>query len=151
MSGGTVVRAATASDHLPLLALMRRASLANPGDRGLLLARPELLTLPVSQLTPESATVAELGGRLAGFAVVVRRDDGDADLDGLFVEPELWRRRIGSALVEAAAELGRAMQARVLHVIGNPHAEGFYRAVGFMASGWVALEFGDGLRMQLPL
>lgn len=41
--------------------------------------------------------------------------------------------------------------ARVLHVMGNPHAEGFYLACGFRATGTVDTRFGSGLAMQRAL
>ncbi|MFL6731744.1 MAG: GNAT family N-acetyltransferase, partial [Sphingomicrobium sp.] len=47
--------------------------------------------------------VAEMDGGIAGFAAVV-----GGELDGLFVEPDLWGRGIGRALVDAATRRGSA-------------------------------------------
>jgi hypothetical protein len=40
---------------------------------------------------------------------------------------------------------------RHLWVTGNPHAVDFYRAVGFVEVGPVAVELGTGLRMCLDV
>ena len=40
-------------------------------------------------------------GAPAGFVAIVPRDDGNADLDGPFVEPDLWGGGIGRKLVDA--------------------------------------------------
>jgi hypothetical protein len=39
----------------------------------------------------------------------------------------------------------------VLHVIGNPHAEGFYMSCGFRVTGTVETQFGIGLAMSKAL
>lgn len=130
---------------------MRRASLANPGDREALLANPDAFELPVEQLTAATACVAMRDAVPVGFAVVLRREDGDAELDGLFVEPALWRLGAGRKLVKRAAELAVDMGASALHVIANPHADGFYRAVGFVPAGKFQTRFGIGTLMRLKL
>ena len=71
-------------------------------------------------LAPEATCVAELDGVMVGFATVLPRPDGDAELDGLFVEPHLWRSGVGRALVSRANELARDCGARFLNVVANP-------------------------------
>jgi GNAT superfamily N-acetyltransferase len=142
-----LVRSATVADQPALLELQRRASLANPGDRPLLLEHPDIIVLPVEHLTAETGCVAEVEGTAVGFAIVLPRDDRDADLDGLFVSPELWRHGIGRQLVETALQLAAAMGAETLHVVGNLHAESFYRSVGFVSGGLIKLQYGEGIAM----
>jgi N-acetylglutamate synthase-like GNAT family acetyltransferase len=86
-----------------------------------------------------------------GWAAILPRDDGDTELDALFVEPDGWRRGIGSALVERCAEEARATGASSLHVIGNPHAEDFYKKCGFEAQGEKQMRFSVGLIMKRTL
>jgi hypothetical protein len=71
-----------------------RASLGNPGDRDALLANPDAIALPIEQIAAGCVFVAERDGVVAGFAAVVPRPDGGAELDALFVEPplEAWHR-----------------------------------------------------------
>lgn len=92
------MRAAGPADREALVALMRRASLANPGDRAAMLAHPEVIDIPADQLRPEATCIAERNGVVAGFSVVLPRPDGEAELDGLFVEPDLWRGGVGRVL-----------------------------------------------------
>jgi len=145
------IRPARADEQTMLESLQRRASLNNPGDRDALLANPDAIALPIEQIEEGRVFVAERDGGVAGFAAVVPRSDGGAELDALFVEPHLWKRGIGRRLVDHAAEVARRGKASFLHVIGNPHAEGFYVSCGFRVSGTVETRFGVGLDMRRTL
>src|SRR5438445_13763742 len=96
------IRLARANEREELEALQWRASLANEHDRPHLEAHPDAIHLPAAQIERGEVLVAELNGEIAGFAAVV-----GGELDGLFVDPELWRLGIGAALVEAAAHEAR--------------------------------------------
>ncbi len=145
------IRLAQPADRQALIHLQRRASLANPDDRELILARPELVDLPLSQIEAGQVFVAERDETLLGFSAVLDREDGDVELDGLFVDPDRWQGGVGRALVEAACAYGRVRSAKCMHVIGNPAAEGFYEKVGFLTTGRTELEFGWGWLMQMRL
>ena len=151
MAHGIFVRTAKIDEHAALEALQRRASLSNPGDREALLAHPDAIELPIEQITGGGVFVAELEGVVAGFAAIVPRGDGGAELDALFVEPRLWKHGIGRKLVEHVALVARTNGATFLHVIGNPHAEGFYTSCGFTATGTIGTQFGVGLDMRCTL
>lgn len=145
---GVQIRVAVVGERQALEALQRRASLNNPGDREALLANPEAIELPAEQITAGGVFVAEVNGAIAGFAALLPRADGQVELDGLFVEPELWRQGVGRTLVEHCAFVARAQGSAVLHVVGNPHAEGFYLACGFETTGTIQMRFGIGLLMR---
>lgn len=145
------IRQARPDEQTLLESLQRRASLNNPGDRDALLANPDAIELPISQITEGCVFVAERDGVVAGFASVLPRPDGGAELDALFVEPLLWKRGIGRRLVDHVAEVGRARNASFLHVVGNPHAEGFYVSCGFRVTGRIGTRFGSGLAMRRAL
>jgi N-acetylglutamate synthase-like GNAT family acetyltransferase len=134
-----------------LESLQLRASLNNPGDREALLANPDAIELPIDQLADGCVFVAEREGVVAGFAAVLPRPDGGAELDALFVEPHLWKHGIGRRLVDYIAVVARERAASFLHVIGNPHAQGFYASCGFSLTGTVDTRFGVGLAMRRPL
>lgn len=118
-----VIRNAFPSEKSALEGLQLRASLTNAGDRDALLANPDAIDLPIGQIASEDVFVLELNGRIAGFAAMLSRTDGDAELDGLFVEPDLRRRGVGRSLVAHCAQIALARGSRALHVIGNCHAE----------------------------
>lgn len=144
-------RAAERHEQGTLEALQCRASLNNPGDREALLANPDAIAVPLEQLANGQVFVAESPAGIVGFAALVPRDDGASELDALFVEPDCWRRGIGRALVDYCASVARAEGSMAIHVVGNPHAEDFYRACGFELTGTVETRFGIGLLMRKPL
>jgi GNAT superfamily N-acetyltransferase len=145
------IRPALASERSSLEALQWRASLANPGDRDNLLANPDAIAIPVEQIADGDVFVAEEAGVIVGFATVLARPDGNAELDALFVEPSLWKQGVGRLLVDQCAHIARNRASRILHVVGNPHAEGFYTSCGFRTTGTFETRFGTGLAMQRGL
>ena len=146
-----IIRPAWPAERSSLESLQWRASLSNPGDREALLANPDAIALPIEQITNGHVFVAVRNGVTVGFASVLPRPDGHAELDALFVEPTLWRSGIGRMLVEHCVTVARERSSRILHVAGNPHAESFYIACGFRTSGNVDTRFGPGLAMQREL
>jgi len=151
MENEVIVRPAVASEQKQLEALQWRASLNNPGDRDTLLAHPDAIELPLEQIRDGGVFVAEIAGATMGFAAILPREDGDFELDALFVEPNAWRQGIGRALVEHCAAAAKAIGAESLHVLGNPHAENFYHACGFDTLGTNQTRFGTGLLMKRTL
>jgi GNAT superfamily N-acetyltransferase len=151
MAHDVTLRLAAPSERQVLEALQLRASLQNAGDREAIERNPDAIHLPGEQISAGQVFVAEVAGTVIGFAVVLRRADGDAELDGLFVEPAVWKRGVGRLLVNRCCKYARSNGAANLHVIGNPHAEGFYLACGFENGGTQETRFGIGLLMKKPL
>lgn len=141
------LRPALPEERLRLEELQRRASLALEEYRDQLEANPDAIALPAEQIEREQVLVAEIGGRVAGFAVILVAD-GKAELDGLFVEPELWRRGIGAALVEAATLEARRKGLSLLTVVASPSAKEFYERCGFTAEGETETRFGPAWKMS---
>jgi GNAT superfamily N-acetyltransferase len=151
MSTDVTCRPALASERQALEDLQRRASLSNPGDREALLAHPDAIALPLEQILAGHVFVADREGTPVGFAAIVPRDDGNSELDALFVEPTRWKQGLGRLLIEHCATIAKTRGAAALHVIGNPHAEAFYRACGFEQVGTFETRFGPGLLFRRPL
>lgn len=151
MTAAVVIRRALVAERALLESLQWRASLNNPGDRPNLLAHPDAIHLPAAQIDEGRVFVAELADAVVGFAAVLPREDGNAEIDALFVEPARWRQGIGRALVDHCVSTAREMGARSVHVVGNPHAERFYRACGFQRVGTHETRFGQGLLMVRPV
>ncbi len=135
------LRLARPEEHEELEELQRRASLELPEYREQLIANPDAIHLPPGQIANGQVIVAELDGEIAGFAAVV-----GGELDGLFVEPDLWGGGIGRALADAATHEARK-RGLALKVIANPRARRFYEHCGFSVEGEVQTRFGPGLRM----
>jgi N-acetylglutamate synthase-like GNAT family acetyltransferase len=148
---GLFIRLAFPSEKLELERLQMRASLENEGDRDALLAHPDSIELPAEQIAGGRVFVSEWKGTIVGFAAIEPREDGDSELDGLFVEPRMQRRGIGQSLLEYCAEVTRKRGATAIHVVGNPHAAEFYAASGFEVIGTTETRFGQGFRMRKPV
>ena len=136
-----ILRRARADEHPLLEQLQAHASLELPEYRDQLLANPDAVHLPPAQIANGQVIVAEYRGQVAGFAAVV-----GGELDALFVEPDLWGRGIGRALIDAATKEAR-QKGLALRVIANPSARRFYESCGFVVEGDEQTRFGPAYRM----
>ncbi len=144
------IRDATVDDLPALADVFRRASLHNDGDRAVLLAHPEALEYDDGWVVRGLTRVAVVDDRVAGFATLV--PDGDrAELEDLFVAPELMRHGIARALIVDAVERARSAGVTHIDVTANDHAAAFYTAVGFEEIGVASTEFGPAVRRSLTL
>ena len=140
------MRPARPNERLDLEELMHRASTAIPDYREQLLENPEAIVLPMEQIERGQVIVAEGVKGTAGFEVLVIEDD-QAELDGLFVEPDLWRRGVGKALVDLAVHKAR-LAGLGLTVVAAPGAKRFYEKCGFTVEGETETRFGPALIMS---
>ena len=136
------IRLARPEEREILEELQRRASLALDEYREQLEANPDAVHLPPAQIANSQVFVAELGSRIAGFAAIV-----GGELDGIFVEPELWGQGIGTALVDEATHVARRKGLSVT-VIASPTARGFYERCGFSVESEAQTRFGPALHMS---
>ncbi len=145
------IRPADPAERSALEDLQLRASIAWAEYRQLLVANRDAIELPVEQLVEGRTFVAESDGEIVGFGVIVRRTDGNTELDGLFVEPNAWRTGIGTRLVKEAERRAISAGSTALHVIANPRAEAFYLACGFAFVGEEQTRFGIARSMKKTL
>jgi GNAT superfamily N-acetyltransferase len=151
MPAGITIRVATPNEKKALEDLQWRASLVWPEYREALLAHPDAIELPLEHVETKRTYVAERDGEILGFSVVLIRPDGQADLDGLFVEPAAWKQGIGRRLIDEAERLAARDGAEWLCVIANPRARGFYDACGFELTGNEQTRFGPAHLMRKRL
>ena len=148
-----VIRLGTSADLPACSDVYRRASLSNAGDRDNLLAHPEYLILGPEGLAAGRMYVAEENGSVVGFATWAWADQsgGTIELEDLFVDPGWRRHGIATALVGRIVDVLRARGVRCLEVTADPHAEGFYSAVGFSDCGVAETAFGPSPRKRLTI
>ena len=145
-----LVRTALTADLPALRRLFRRSSLSNEGDRKLMMAHPELVG-------PSDAAVAEgrtrvavaADGTIRGFATWRRLEHGALDVEDLFVDSDWMRTGVGRRLVADIVALATRDGIDRVEVTANPHADAFYRSVGFVHVGETETEFGPAARMEL--
>lgn len=148
---GLVVRTARPDERAGLEGIQRRASLVSDSWRDALLAHPDAIYLDEADIVDGSVLVAEYAGTVVGFAVILRRTSSACELDGLFVEPERWRQGIGKTLVQQAEKLASHRGASAMIVIAGNEAQGFYEALGFVATDEVQTRFGTAIAMRKRL
>ncbi len=146
-----VLRLARMEELATLEALQMRASLVAEEYREALLAHPEAVQLPGWQVADGHVFAALQDGEIVGFCVVLPREDGDAELDGMFVEPACWRAGVGRSLSVHACAIASQRGARHLHVVATPLARKFYEACGFELTGDAPTRFGPALAMRRAL
>ena len=134
-----LIRSSTPADLAEVRDVFRRASLSNEGDREWIEAHPESFGLDEANVIESRTRVAVVEGRLVGFATLVGNE-----LEDLFVDPDWMRRGIAAALVrDVATTVSR------IDLTANPHALGFYEAVGFVHDGVAETSGGPAYRMHL--
>ena len=141
-----IIRLARLEEREALEDLQRRASLALSEYRAQLVANPDAIELPAAHVERGEVVVAEIDGQIAGFAAIIESDQA-MELDGLFVEPNRWRKGIGSALAAVATHEARK-RGLSLMVVAGPSARGFYEKCGFTPEGEAETRFGPALRMS---
>jgi GNAT superfamily N-acetyltransferase len=141
------IRLATTDDVGVVRELYRRSSMSNEGDWDLFARHPDLLDWPGHGIDEGRTRVAVIDDLVVGFATL-SFDASTPEVEDLFVDPDWMRRGIGRALVEDLIATVRAMGRTALEVDANPHALSFYRRVGFIELGAVAVEYGTGMRMR---
>lgn len=145
------IRTARGDEHGALVDLMRRSSLVWESQRDQLLGHPEVIEVPASAVAEGRVRVAESGGRLVGFSLVVPLDAARDELDGLFVDPDAMRAGVGRALVEDLVSSARARGVSRIEVTANPVAMPFYDRLGFVVEGVVETHFAPAPRMHLAV
>jgi len=99
-------------------------------DEGYLEAAILLLRIDEEYLSHRVCFEAHLDRRIVGFAAVEKRDPVLAVLEHLWVLPSVQRLGIGRTLFEKCSEAARREGCRVMQIVSDPPAEGFYRKVG---------------------
>jgi GNAT superfamily N-acetyltransferase len=146
------IRAACASDLPALRDLFRRSSLSNERDRDLLLARPEVLELTDEGITGGRTQVAVgADDEILGFITTRPLDACALEIEDLFVDPAWMRTGVASRLMEDLLATASRNGVRRIEVTANPHANAFYRDVGFIQGHDTETRLGGAPRMYLTL
>lgn len=139
-------RRARPNERLDLEELMHRASTAVPDYREQLEENPEAIDLPPGRIEQGQVIVAESVEGNAGFLVLVI-EENQANLDGVFVEPEHWGRGVGKTMVELATHEA-LREGLSLTVVAAPGARAFYEKCGFTVEGDTETRFGPAFIMS---
>ncbi|GGL00795.1 GNAT family N-acetyltransferase [Mangrovihabitans endophyticus] len=100
------------------------------------------LTLSPDEIVARRAVVAEIAGQVVGF-YTLDGEPPEGEIGNLWVEPTRMRHGIGRLLWHRAVTAGREIGFRSLLIDADPHAEGFYLAMG-------AVRVGDSPSSAMP-
>jgi GNAT superfamily N-acetyltransferase len=143
------IRRARRRDRSALGALKLRSSLAWGEHVEELTALAEASEVPEEHLA--QALVARDGDIILGFVTVLARDDGEGEIEDLFVAPDAWRRGVGRRLVAAAEAAAVSAGLRSLRVVAGERALPFYERSGFKVAGKVQTRFAPALLLRKML
>src|SRR5262245_49858559 len=121
--------------ELSALALRSKMHWGYP-DEWVELYRPDLSLTP-DEIAAGRVLAADVDGRLAGFATV-EGDPPEGEIAHLWVDPPAIGTGVGRRLFARALDTARAAGLRSLVIHSDPHAEGFYLAMGAVRIGDVA-------------
>ncbi len=141
-----LVRAGCRNDLSAMATVFRRAALTNERDRDLLSEHPEFMEL-VPPAEEDLVLVADLEGRIVGFATAKTLGDDALEVADIFVDPDHMRSGVGRALIETIVREAIRSGRSVIEVDANRHAVAFYCRLGFLAVREVQSEFGTAVRM----
>jgi N-acetylglutamate synthase-like GNAT family acetyltransferase len=94
------------------------------------------LTVSPQYIESSPVYVADINGKIVGFYGLVC-SESEAELRDLFVEPEMIGKGIGKQLWEHMMKTARELQVQKVFIHSDPHAEGFYKAMGAKRIGEV--------------
>jgi ribosomal protein S18 acetylase RimI-like enzyme len=144
------LRAARPAEAEELSALALRSKAHWGYDESFLEAcRAELTYLP-DELAGRRTMVAELAGRVVGFYTL----DGKppvGELGNLWVDPASMGNGLGRLLWSHAVDSARAGKFRSFWLVADPHAEGFYLAMGAIRLGETPSDSVPGRMLPMML
>ena len=137
LTGISTVRAAAHSEAAAISSLAMRSKAHWGYSDEFMQACREELTYSRSQIESEHCEffVIEAECRIIGFYALKFTGPVDAELDALFVEPEMIGRGIGRTLIEHAKARASRLGIRQIIIQGDPNAESFYEAAGGIRDG----------------
>lgn len=127
--GGARIRPARPAELAQLSALTVRSKAHWGYDAAFMAAVRDDLTLSPDYLDRTQAFVLEQGGRILGY-YGLRDHPDEAELADLFLDPAAIGRGYGRRLWQHAVATARSRGHRHMRFESDPHAEGFYLAMG---------------------
>ncbi len=131
---GPSIRAAVAGDAPVLSDLAFRAKAHWGYDAAFMEACREDLRVSEQDILTCSVYVLQQAGRINGF-YQLRPCGEQVEMVALFVEPRAMGQGVGKALWHHAVETARELGFDEVVLQSEPHAAGFYRAMGAMQVG----------------
>ena len=104
---------------------------------------------PHAPVDPDMTTDAFL--KLLTSILLVNTPTAQAELEDLFVAPEVWRMGVGRKLLAEAEYRAAMLGARTLHVVAGERARPFYEAAGYRFAETIATDFAPAVELHKDL
>lgn len=135
MAGSSLtLRPAKATEASMLTELCLRSKAVWGYDAAFMAACRRELAVDAAEIAAGRVQVAVDGGRIIGVAQVSLKGDS-AEVEKLFIEPDVLRSGAGCALFDWCVSTARASGAATLWIDSDPDAVGFYRRMGATEAG----------------
>ena len=93
------------------------------------------LALSPEDIATSAVYISDVDGRPEGYYRLLPLDESAVDLDAFFVEPSAIGRGVGGRLWQHAVATATKLGYSELVMQSDPHAEGFYLAMGAQRDG----------------
>jgi GNAT superfamily N-acetyltransferase len=121
------------AEAISALALRSKAHWGYPPEQMEVFRRE--LVLPPEEVVRRRAHVTEQAGQIVGFYTLVGRTNDFVELEHLFIDPSHLGRGLGTKLFRHACALAQELGFHRLIIQSDPHAAGFYEAMGAHPEG----------------
>lgn len=98
------------------------------------LARP-VMAISAEQIRNNCIYILEHGQEAAGFYSLESPQGEAITLENLFIDPQFIGKGCGHDLLQHAFEQAKTMGYRIIQLVSDPHAEGFYQKMGAVRTG----------------
>ena len=141
------IRAARMEDYEALDQLMRRSARTFPGFSDDQHVKPGAFLVSRKTIGAGRVLVAETDEGIAGFAMWLPIGDATAHMEGLYIDPNLWRGGLGRELLQAVSDAVKTSGLKNVFVIALADSVEFYRRFGFVRTGATATPLGPAVTM----
>lgn len=135
MSDPPTFRPARLGDCAALTALARRAKAHWGYPQEWLELWADDLAFTPQRLGAWEVICAEVDGQIAAVGAL-SLEPGEAEVEGLWVDPDHMGRGLGRALMDRLSAAARQAGAPTLTIAADPQALGFYERLGARQVGW---------------
>ncbi len=125
------LRPAESCDAEALTNLSMRSKAHWGYDQAFLDACRDELTVTPEKISKTLTLVAQIGGRIVGFAGLTLGRDAESAFEVIFIEPDMIGAGIGGVLMTALIRYAKEEGLKRIFVDSDPNARGYYEHFGF--------------------
>ncbi len=129
------VRTALPGEEALLTELCMRSKAHHGYDADFMAQCAPVLEVKGQDIAAGRVWVAQCKGPIVGTVAITPEGDGEAELDRMFVEPDVIGSGVGKALMRRAVKESRSIGVKKLMILADPNAAAFYERCGAVHVG----------------